>query len=175
MKQFGRLRRVLKWSGTVASLLVAAAFGASIWRNIWWISADWQHEVELRYGAVWYCSPSTWSAASHRPGEPGPGWTVWKYAGRWRVHWLDLGGHRPIILPLWIPFVVLALPTAFLWWRDRRRTPPGHCQTCGYNLTGNVSGICPECGTPVPQRADARPGGAGPGASTGQNTDRQLS
>ena len=23
------------------------------------------------------------------------------------------------------------------------------CTNCGYNLTGNVSGICPECGTPV--------------------------
>jgi rubrerythrin len=28
-----------------------------------------------------------------------------------------------------------------------RRIPPGHCQRCGYNLTGNVSGVCPECGT----------------------------
>ena len=25
------------------------------------------------------------------------------------------------------------------------------CPTCGYNLTGNTSGICPECGQPVPQ------------------------
>ena len=24
------------------------------------------------------------------------------------------------------------------------------CRQCGYNLTGNVSGRCPECGTPVP-------------------------
>lgn len=35
--------------------------------------------------------------------------------------------------------------------RFRRRMPPfpeGHCQTCQYNLTGNESGICPECGTP---------------------------
>ena len=24
-----------------------------------------------------------------------------------------------------------------------------HCAQCGYNLTGNVSGVCPECGTPV--------------------------
>jgi hypothetical protein len=23
------------------------------------------------------------------------------------------------------------------------------CQECGYNLTGNVSGVCPECGTGV--------------------------
>lgn len=27
------------------------------------------------------------------------------------------------------------------------RLLPGHCETCGYNLTENVSGICPECGT----------------------------
>ncbi len=25
-----------------------------------------------------------------------------------------------------------------------------YCGYCGYNLTGNVSGICPECGQPVP-------------------------
>lgn len=24
------------------------------------------------------------------------------------------------------------------------------CQACGYNLTGNTSGLCPECGTPLP-------------------------
>lgn len=24
-----------------------------------------------------------------------------------------------------------------------------HCRTCGYSLIGNISGICPECGTPV--------------------------
>ena len=52
-------------------------------------------------------------------------------------------------IPLWIPLVVIAIPTGFLWWRDRRRVPPDHCQKCGYDLTGNVSGVCPECGTPV--------------------------
>ena len=29
------------------------------------------------------------------------------------------------------------------------RHPEGHCQICGYNLTGNVSGRCSECGTDV--------------------------
>jgi len=27
------------------------------------------------------------------------------------------------------------------------------CASCSYNLTGNVSGICPECGTPLPEEA----------------------
>ena len=26
-----------------------------------------------------------------------------------------------------------------------------HCYVCGYDLTGNVSGVCPECGTHVPK------------------------
>lgn len=28
-------------------------------------------------------------------------------------------------------------------------SPPDTCQNCGYDLTGNVSGRCPECGEPV--------------------------
>lgn len=32
--------------------------------------------------------------------------------------------------------------------------PPGHCQTCGYDLTGNTSGRCSECGSPVDQPHD---------------------
>jgi hypothetical protein len=38
----------------------------------------------------------------------------------------------------------------------RRRVPPGHCPKCRCDLAGNVSGVCPECGTPVerPPSAD---------------------
>ncbi len=52
------------------------------------------------------------------------------------------------IIPAWMIFVAIGLPTVFLWWLDRR-SPPGHCPRCGYNLTGNVSGRCPECGVVV--------------------------
>jgi hypothetical protein len=34
--------------------------------------------------------------------------------------------------------------------RRSRRRAKGLCETCAYNLTGNVTGICPECGTPNP-------------------------
>jgi hypothetical protein len=30
---------------------------------------------------------------------------------------------------------------------------PGHCPHCGYDLTGNVSGVCPECGQSARQTA----------------------
>ncbi len=33
--------------------------------------------------------------------------------------------------------------------RQNRSIPPGGCRECGYNLTGNESGICPECGTAI--------------------------
>ena len=31
----------------------------------------------------------------------------------------------------------------------RKDIMDGHCTKCGYNLTGNVSGVCPECGTRI--------------------------
>jgi hypothetical protein len=48
-------------------------------------------------------------------------------------------------LPLWLPFLLFALPTAYLWHLDRRR-PPGLCARCGYDLSGVTGGVCPECG-----------------------------
>ena len=33
--------------------------------------------------------------------------------------------------------------------RQRKASEFPRCEECGYNLTGNVSGLCPECGTPV--------------------------
>jgi hypothetical protein len=31
----------------------------------------------------------------------------------------------------------------------QRRIPPHCCQSCGYDLTGNTSGTCPECGEEI--------------------------
>jgi hypothetical protein len=56
-----------------------------------------------------------------------------------------------------LPFYLVAAATAALplWWtvvrlrsrvHDRRRKCPSLCHSCGYDLTGNVSGVCPECG-----------------------------
>lgn len=34
-------------------------------------------------------------------------------------------------------------------WQRRSQRPSGRCPACRYNLTGNTSGTCPECGTPI--------------------------
>ncbi|MDB5290605.1 MAG: hypothetical protein JWL69_1846 [Phycisphaerales bacterium] len=45
---------------------------------------------------------------------------------------------------------VLAMPgKAIRGWRDQARLARGQCLLCGYDLTGNVSGVCPECGRSV--------------------------
>ena len=38
-----------------------------------------------------------------------------------------------------------------VFWREeqRRRRRLGLCLKCGYDLTGNESGVCPECGSPI--------------------------
>ena len=48
----------------------------------------------------------------------------------------------------WGSLALLVLIT-FQLWRRARRHPPGRCQECAYDLTGNVSGVCPECGTKI--------------------------
>lgn len=53
-------------------------------------------------------------------------------------------------VPLWVPFGLFsAYPcVAFIRgpYRRYRRRKKGLCLKCGYNLTCNVSGVCPECG-----------------------------
>ncbi len=60
-----------------------------------------------------------------------------------------LGGGY-VVFNLWLTCIVLAAyPTIALAsgpYRRHRRRKKGLCLTCGYNLTGNVSGVCPECG-----------------------------
>ena len=71
---------------------------------------------------------------------------------------------RTVIAPL--PALALALIVMPLWRGfsfARRATRPraGVCRTCGYNLTGNESGVCPECGAACKA---ASPAGVSPAA-----------
>ena len=150
-----RPKAVLKWSGLSLCTLIFAAWLASRWafaavtyrqgERVWaaqvqrgraWLA--WQR----RRGALHADWPEGWSASAgpNRAGE-----------SRWdlrldRSYWsAGFSAFHHIDVPLVLPFLLLGAPTAWLFYRDRRRVP-GACATCGYDLVGNTTGVCPECG-----------------------------
>jgi hypothetical protein len=52
--------------------------------------------------------------------------------------------------------LALALAVAILKWQHRQSLRVGLCPACSYNITGNTSGVCPECGRDI-----IRPAGQG--------------
>jgi hypothetical protein len=78
------------------------------------------------------------------------------YAVRFGSVWHKIGaagcGARNEVVNLWFLFVPAAMATAYFGIVSKliAEAPlDGCCDRCGYNLTGNVSGRCPECGTAV--------------------------
>lgn len=58
-------------------------------------------------------------------------------------------GRLHLSFPLWIP-AGFGFAGAFYHRRKAARYRLGHCRHCAYDLQGNTSGVCPECGAAVP-------------------------
>lgn len=138
------IRRVLKWMGVGACGIVLVSWGLSTWSWFGYSNLYW--EIWFAEGTFNFIDVVGYYGITL---DAGHGWF-------WEVYEDDLaefgfeapslGGGDWLRLPLWLPFAVAAAPTLILFYRDRRRPPPGHCKKCGYDLAGNVSGRCPECG-----------------------------
>ena len=66
------------------------------------------------------------------------------------------GDWDTLVIPSWLIVIVSSiLPgrSAFRWFLVRQRRLKNRCPVCGYNLTANTSGVCPECGTAVAGKA----------------------
>lgn len=66
----------------------------------------------------------------------------------------SLGGSRSdgmaIAAGVYVVPIGLAMSVGAVAYRRLRSIKPdGHCRHCGYDLTGNESGVCPECGVPA--------------------------
>lgn len=165
MKRRSRTRRVLKWVGLVGCLLtICAGILSMFWEpEVGLLTEGGAHFVivRLRFGSM------NFFLVNDEAGMLTGALNTVYGGGRWRrisaidpprrefswLPWLREARtprgeslFSEIDIPLWTILVVIGVPTAFLWYRDRRR-PKGHCRSCGYDLTGNVSGVCPECGT----------------------------
>jgi hypothetical protein len=163
---FRRRKRWFRWTGVISSLCVVAVALASLRWGWVFMRQTYIHphfvEVRIEKGSLWL--NSCYSVVTSRyldfsmPQETMVRSQIYDHWGvydGWRSSESPLaplfGWHDSAVgwyarLPLWIPFMAIAIPTGFLWWKHRRRMPPGCCSRCGYSLTGNVSGVCPECG-----------------------------
>ena len=147
MNRRPRVRRIAKWSGVGLCLILAAAWVVS---GRWWsVSCCYQRPD----ASGWVVSIGGGSVSVNRFGA-GMMLLKWRglvFQGRGSWHMNFLPGYESFQsadgawCPLWILLLATALPTAYLFYRDRRPLR-GHCQKCGYDLQGNVSGVCPECG-----------------------------
>jgi hypothetical protein len=65
---------------------------------------------------------------------------------QWAIPWWVSGMYTVVVGGLWwvlLVWVILRNP------RKATRPQVPTCARCAYNLTGNESGVCPECGTPM--------------------------
>lgn len=141
-----KARRILKWVSTAACAIVLFAWLLSAYRVIF---VDGPALVSLGGGEL---SVMWWARAPHTDLTCGARCLAQPmFIPRRALGTLTYNPELLILdVPVWSASVLLALPTALLWYLDRRRDRPGFCPDCGYNLTGNITGRCPECGTPTP-------------------------
>lgn len=143
----GRLGRVCKWAGLCGCSVAAAGWIMSLFVAVGLGLAG--NQLLTPKGGIAFLARPHWSGS------------LWQGEANWSIErqrfphgWIPI--YHPAsraagaslsftFIPYWLSLIVLAVPTAILFYRDRRY-PPGHCQRCGYDLTGNVSGACPECG-----------------------------
>ena len=168
MRRRSRTRHVLKWAGTATCAMLV---------SLWMFTSCYPltlntstHIGGIKWGRLWVSEvpaalqplPFSWSVG--RFSNPLPGYVpdyvlgIGRSPRGWRPKsWVDAGttaiGLCWWYISVWPVFLAIAVPTAVLWWVDRpgrrRRSRTRYCRKCGYNLTGNVSGRCPECGTSV--------------------------
>lgn len=87
---------------------------------------------------------------------PPGGWLGFRTWARETMTSFSWDARRVWAVPAWAIVAALALvPAATLAvrWSARRRRRAGRCGACGYDLTANVSGVCPECGAAIPKPA----------------------
>lgn len=137
------------WPAMAYAVTLAIAVASGRW-GVMWIEHDWQTCAEVDVGAVhllWIQKGASQAFAPSRVEiirrEDGWGWSGWKPR-------FDTGSHGTVYvcLPLWMIGLPLLVPVFVR--RGRRDTVAERpCSACGYELFGNESGVCSECGTKV--------------------------
>jgi hypothetical protein len=133
--------------------ITLAGIGASFVWVFGWTDAGGRYFVYLEHGMLcgtrsglpagtalpWYGHLKVFRSGVYEPWAPVP---QFELSGPWPYFKFPIH----LVLPVFIAMMVYPL-LPFVVKRGRRKR--GLCVRCGYNLTGNVSGRCPECGREV--------------------------
>jgi hypothetical protein len=173
MRRRPRLRRLFKWGGMATCLLILVVVVVTsrvcvclAWPGPTVARLPYKHwKVYVNNGGVkveiWLVDEGPPWGYPHPPmggSSLGTGrwWPwIWRYDSyqSWRLTADAVKcNFQRIVIPFWLLFLLVLMPTLLLWYPDYRAWrayPPSHCQKCGYDLTGNESGRCPECGREI--------------------------
>ncbi len=164
-----RLRGTFKWGGVTLCVLIFALWLVSMkWDASLRFRSDYVSELHIRKEFhIRTVAGQIEFAEYRRSYSPDVNTALLRFESTDTEGWRCIGfGFSPwflsnedvtyVIFPLWLPFLLIALPTGSLLWSDHRRRMRGGagcCAQCGYSLTGNTTGQCPECGATTPARA----------------------
>ena len=139
-----RLGRFLKWAGLAVCGLTLMAWAASGQFTAWYNGRGLIGVGLARYAFI----VGIPSAAASREG-----YFLWNSQQTIppEAHWLPLvsrtSGGSAVFIPFWLVLAVAGSVAALGCRRQGRRRPQaGRCPGCNYDLRGNTSGRCPECG-----------------------------
>lgn len=121
-------------SGVLATLALTALWGVSYALMIGWQGKSISVAVAFGRLRIWRWSPNY------------PSGLIADGASATMAGWFL---PQIVVLPIWLFALLFLVLTIHLIRRSRRRFPAGCCAKCGYDLTGNMSGVCPECGAAV--------------------------
>jgi hypothetical protein len=126
----------------------------------------WVFFASFPFSTYWQAKDRYWLIAINEdgmtvtriePGMPTPAisFTMTNAAGTFTT--TSAGGRagwdrHGITLPFWALFLLPISLVGLSLWRELGRLlreRRGGCRACGYDLTGNRSGVCPECGTRI--------------------------
>ena len=143
-----------EWAGLIVTAAVALIWFASRWHGAVLQLGERRNQIVVLIGRGMIIAGRTTmprlrpSGFLYLPGGIADAEPAWNWGFEVDLH--PRGGTSwSVGIPLWFPFLVAATATAWIWRLDRRR-PPGACPKCHYDLTGNTTGICPECGAAKP-------------------------
>lgn len=127
--------------------------------RLYWFGVDQDANLDIspdgRLVAIRRASDGR-SCLVYRHGTPG---AVSSYGAYWRENRIGrpnppanvrmTGFRMPVHAVVGLLLIYPVLTVGRQRWRMHRRPGEGMCEQCGYNLHGNRTGICPECGDPV--------------------------